>query len=286
MRKTNQNDVKSYYELGFEQDRLKTGKGHADPIEGAVEKARTLQLLNRYLPKQSSTILDVGGASGAYSFWLAGLGHEVHLVDLTPLHIEQAKKEQEKQNSPKLASCQIGDACNLNFAENYADVVLCMGPLYHLQDPEERNKCLSEAFRVLKPGGLLFAVGISRFASLLDFLRIDAFNNSEIQALIERNLASGCHFNNTNNPLLFTTAYFHKPEDLREEIVGGGFCRVDVLAIEGPILFTKNLHQHWSEDVAKQRLMTFAEKVEREASIMGMSNHLAAVGYKPGPAIM
>lgn len=283
MNKNTRNEVSSYYELGWEKDRLTTGKGHAQAIEGDVEKTRTMHLLNRYLPKTKATILDVGGAAGAYAFWLASLGHKVHLIDLTPLHIEQAKAEQEKPNSPKLTTCKVGDACDLDFPDNFADVILCMGPLYHLQIVEERKQCLSEAFRVLKPGALLFAVGISRFASLLDFLRIGGFKKQEIATLIQHDLATGCHVNPTKNPMLFTEAFFHRPEELRQEISEAGFDNVEVMAIEGPILFTKDLEAHWRDDEAKARLLSFIEQVEHEHAIMGMSNHIAAIGYKPGP---
>lgn len=279
MGKNTRDDVKSYYELGWEKDRLKTGKGHAQAIEGEVENARTLLLLERYLPKQNSVILDVGGAAGAYAFHLANLGHSVHLLDLTPLHIEQALAEQKKQKC-KLASCGVGDACSLDFADNFANVVLCMGPLYHLPERVERMKCLKEAFRVLKPGGLLFAAGISRFVSLLDFLRTGSFDKPHIQSLILHDLETGCHQNPTKDPKLFTTAYFHKPDELRQEIADSGFLNVDIMAIEGPILVTKDLERHWANEGSKNALLLFAEQVEREPAIMGMSNHLAAVGYK------
>lgn len=281
MNNTDRSEVSSYYELGWEKDRLKTGKGHAQAIEGAIEKTRTQHLLSKVLPKTKATILDVGGAAGAYAFWLASLGHDVHLIDLTSLHIEQAKAEQEKPNIPKLASCKVGDACDLDFPDNYADGILCMGPLYHLQNREERKQCLSEAFRVLKPGAFLFAAGISRFASLLDFLRIGGFKQQQIAALIEQDLKTGCHKNPTSNPMLFTTAYFHKPEELRQEIAEAGFDNVKVKAIEGPVLFTKELEAHWYHDEAKARLLSFIEQVECEDAIMGMSNHIAAIGYKP-----
>lgn len=280
MKKKAQEQVKAYYELGWEKDRLSTGEGHASAVEGPIEKVRTLQLLEEFLPKKSCTILDIGGAAGAYSFWLAGLGHQVHLLDLTPVHIEQAKALQEQADSPKLASCQVGDACNLDFSDNFADVILCMGPLYHLPDSDDRKKCLSEAFRVLKPGGLLFAVSISRFVSLLDSFRIGAINNPQITAMIEHDIATGCHKNPTNDPMLFTTAYFAQPEEFRNEIAGVGFCNVDIIAIEGPLLFVKNIEKHWAHKESRERLLAFAKKVEREQSIMGMSNHVASVGYK------
>lgn len=280
MNQDSRSAVRAYYELGWEKDRLTTGKGHAAAIEGDVERIRTLQLMNRYLPKNKATIVDVGGGAGAYSFYLAGLGHDMHLIDLMPLHIEQARAEQEKLSSPKLASCKVGDACQLDFPDHFADVVLCMGPLYHLPDEEERKQCLKEIYRVLKKGGLLFAVGISRFVSLLEFLRSGSFIDAARSAMVQRDLASGKHENPSGNPMLFTTAYFHNPEELQREVKDAGFANVNTMAIEGPLLFTKDLETHWKDPASKELLLSFVEQIEQEQAILGMSNHLAVVGYK------
>lgn len=51
------------------------------------------------------------------------------------------------------------------------DVALLLGPLYHLQAPEERRRAVDECARILRAGGLLFAAGINRIASLRDQLR-------------------------------------------------------------------------------------------------------------------
>ena len=101
---------------------------------GPLELVRTQELISRYLPPPPATILDVGGASGVYSFWLAGLGYQVHLVDIVPLHIEQAVRKMQLPDCPKLASARVGDARDLPFVDEFADVVMMHGPLYHLTD--------------------------------------------------------------------------------------------------------------------------------------------------------
>ena len=72
-----------------------------------------------------------------------------------------------------LASCRVGDARALEMPDETADVVLMLGPLYHLTDAGDRAGALREAARVLKPGGWLFAAAISRYASALDGLARD-----------------------------------------------------------------------------------------------------------------
>jgi 2-polyprenyl-3-methyl-5-hydroxy-6-metoxy-1,4-benzoquinol methylase len=87
---------------------------------GLLERERTKELINRYLPSSQAVIIDVGGAAGVYSFWLASLGHKVHLVDIVPRHIEQAKQMSAKPGSPRLASMRVGDARDLGFPDEFS----------------------------------------------------------------------------------------------------------------------------------------------------------------------
>jgi ubiquinone/menaquinone biosynthesis C-methylase UbiE len=116
-----------------------------------LEFHRTKQILSRYLPKKRhAIILDIRGGAGYYSRWLAGRSYSVHLVDVMPLHIRQAR-EMEKQSRTLLASISLGDARKLDFPD--AEAILLFGPMYHLIRKKERMAALSEAFRVLKPMG-------------------------------------------------------------------------------------------------------------------------------------
>ena len=62
----------------------------------------------------------------------------------------------------------VGDARQLNREVQSVDVVLLLGPLYHLTERSARIGALREAHRILRYGGIIFAAGISRFASTLD----------------------------------------------------------------------------------------------------------------------
>ena len=101
---------------------------------GPLELVRTRELMLRYLPPAPATVLDIGGATGIYSFWLAGLGYDVHLVDIVPRHIEQAREAAQEPGSPQLASMRVGDARSLDFDDNFADAIVMHGPLYHLPE--------------------------------------------------------------------------------------------------------------------------------------------------------
>jgi ubiquinone/menaquinone biosynthesis C-methylase UbiE len=72
----------------------------------------------------------------------------------------------------RILSIQQASAKNLeHMGDSSVDTVLMLGPLYHLQDLEDRKKAIREAQRILKPGGLLFAAGINRLAYFREFCR-------------------------------------------------------------------------------------------------------------------
>jgi SAM-dependent methyltransferase len=226
-------------------------------------------------------VLDVGGAAGAYSYWLAARAYEVHLVDPVPRHVRQAEEAASAHPAP-LASARVGDARALERADASADAVLLLGPLYHLTERDDRLAALREALRVLRPGGWLFAAGISRFASLLDGLSTGKlFDEPVFAAIVERDLSDGRHLNPTGTLSFFTTAYFHRPEDLAAEAGEAGFEAVEVHAVEGPGAFLPDFARRWNDPAQRETLLQFLARVEREPAILGGSPHLLAVARRP-----
>ncbi len=236
-----------------------------------LERLRTQAILARHLPAPPAVILDVGGASGVYAFPLAAQGYEVHLIDPVELHLEQARACS-AESGVSLASIAAGDARRLKEASQFADAVLLLGPLYHLTEAADRQQALREAHRVLKPGGVLIAAAISRFASLLDGLVRGFLRDPEFRKIVAADLASGQHRNPTNDPKYFTTAYFHRPEELAAEVSEAGFQNVRVLAVEGPA---------WGVELDDPDLMAYLELIEQEPSIVGASAHFLAVAQPP-----
>jgi len=265
--------VLNFYGEADEVSRLNTGWFQ-------LEHARTQELILRYLPPAPGTIIDAGGGAGVYACWLAARGYRVHLVDPVPKHVEQARSASSRQPETPLASAELGDARCLPHDENTADAILLMGPLYHLVDREDRITCLREAHRVLRPGGLLWAAGISHFASLLDSLVHGFFTDPNFAPILERDLEDGQHRNPTTNAQYFTDAYFHRPGELSRELQAAGFQVLEVLPIEGPGWLALEFDRLWNDPVQRERLLTAARKMEREPSILGASSHIMAIGLK------
>ena len=268
-------EVHAYYAREGEARRL--FRGH-----GQIELARTQEIILRHLPPPPGAILDVGGGSGVYATWLAARGYRVHLIDAMPLHVEQARQASARQPDTPVASLRVGDARQLQDADATVDAVLLLGPLYHLTERPDRVRALREARRVLKPGGLLFAVGIGRFASLLSGMVDNYLGDPDKQAIIERDLREGQHRNPTDKDY-FTTAFFHRPDELTSEVREAGFYLVDLLGVEGPAWLLPDLEQRWADEAERERLLQAARAVEREPTLLGIHPHLLAVARRGAP---
>jgi ubiquinone/menaquinone biosynthesis C-methylase UbiE len=270
---TSNERIVRYYDHGDEGSRLSSGWFQ-------LERERTRELILRHLPPAPAKVIDCGGGAGVYACWLASRGYEVHLLDAVARHVEQARANASGQPDHPLASAEVGDARRLPHEDNSADVVLLLGPLYHLTDREERLAALREARRVLRPGGLLWGAAISRFASLFDSLTNGFFSDPEFASIVERDLQDGQHRNPTSNPAYFTDAYLHKPGELSREFLAAGFQIVELVAIEGPGWIAHDFERLWNDALVRERLLAAVRKVEREPSILGASSHIMAIGRK------
>ena len=256
--------ILAYYDRGAERPRL------VERVVGRLERDRTRDIAVRHLPPAPAHIADIGGGPGIYAEWLTRLGYEVHLLDLSPLHVEQAAEL-------GLAEAVVGDATELPWSEDTFDAALLLGPLYHLQEREERVKAWSEAARVVRPGGVVIGAAISRFASALDGLSRKFLDDPRFEVIVEHDLRTGCHHNPTAEPGWFTTAYFHRPEELAEEVAAAGLEHVGTFAVEGPVWLLGDLATH-TDPQRWQRLLGVLRRLEQEPSLLGASGHLLAIG--------
>jgi len=273
MTENSADEIVRYYSAADEASRLRTGWFQ-------LEQARTKELILRHIQPAPATVLDVGGAAGTYACWLASRGYQVHLIDPVLRHVEQASAASAKQPQHPLASAVAGDARKLEQANQAMDAVLLLGPIYHLTERKDRLTALREANRVLRPGGLVWAAGISRFASLLDSLSGGFFDRPEFAPILDRDLAEGQHRNATGNLLYFTDAFLHLPEELAAELREAGFELVELVPVEGPGWLARDFDRLWSNPQQRERLLALLRKVEHEPALIGASSHILAIGRK------
>jgi ubiquinone/menaquinone biosynthesis C-methylase UbiE len=263
--------IAAFYARSPEEDRHTRGLPQ-------LEAHRTRQLIERHAPQAPATVLDVGGAAGAYAFWLAERGYTVHLLDPVPRLIDEARMRAESLHRP-LASCRVGDARALPYPDGSAQVVLLLGPLYHLIDPSDRARALTEASRVLAPGGLLFAAAITRWAYALYGLMRNLLADPALQRIVDASVRDGVHRPGRDG--FFTNAYFHRPDELEAELRDAGFVVDGSYGLEGPCGMLPDFDERWNDPERRAGMIRIAEMVESEPSLLGMSPHILAVARRP-----
>ncbi|MHA2123077.1 MAG: class I SAM-dependent methyltransferase, partial [Promethearchaeota archaeon] len=137
-----------------------------------------------------------------------------------------------------------------------------------------------EAYRVLKPGGIIFSVGISRYASLIDGFDKGFILDEKFIPIVKQDLIDGQHRNPTNITHYFTTAFFHHPNELSQEHVDAGFLSVEQFAIEGPLDLLGNIGEYLNDAEKTKLLLTFIREIEKEPSLMGASAHIMVIARK------
>ncbi len=277
MKEDNSNEILEFYNSGAEIGRLERGIGK-------IEYERTKEIILRYLPKEKSTIYDIGGGIGVYSKWLSKLGHEVHLIELSPNTVKYAKKINASPGSP-IHSIEVGDARNINKPDGSADIVLLMGPMYHLTNIEDRLKALNEAKRVLKKGGLLVCAGITRYGSMLWGLSVYGSKNTvldevEFVNMIRGEIKQGQHIRPNKYPNFIARSYFHLPKEFENEIRNAGFIVEKNFAVEGPTWIVPTLDRLWESVDSKKTILDMARMVEEDENIMAMSPHFLTISRK------
>jgi len=255
--------ILAYYDAGEEHARLTT--------KPSLERIRTEHLLRRFLPPPPARLLDVGGGSGVYAAWLAELGYEVRLVDPVPLHVEQA-------SSDGRFSATVGDARDLRESDASYDGALLLGPLYHLIERDDRVLALTEARRVVGPAGVVVAAAISRYASTFDGFFRDFVDRPGFVDLMREDLRSGQHRNADDSPGLFTTAFFHTAAELTDELGAAGLTDVQVLPVEGPLMWAASLAERLADPVQRRLVLEVLSAMESDPAVLGATGHLLAVG--------
>ena len=133
---------------------------------GRVEYLTTMRYIEKYL-QPGMRILEIGAATGRYSHTLARQGYRVDAVELIRHNIEIFNTL--TQPGEKITVRQ-GNAKDLSFfADDTFDITLLLGPMYHLFTVEEQLQALSEAIRVTKTGGVIFAAYCGNDATMVQY---------------------------------------------------------------------------------------------------------------------
>jgi ubiquinone/menaquinone biosynthesis C-methylase UbiE len=238
-----------------------------------IEFYVTLRTLTEFLPAAPARLIDIGGGPGRYAITLAQRGYRVTLVDLSNSSLELAQQKA-VEAGVELDGFIHASALNLtDITKASFDAVMLLGPLYHLHKLEERQTALQQAHRLLKPGGLIFASFITRFAGFRDAAVHGYSFVLDDPAYSEKLLATGVHDNGTG----FTDAYFVHPNEVVPLGESAGFTTLRLMGCEGILAgheeYVNSLtgadHDFWLDINYRMAL---------EPCLLGASDHLLYIG--------
>ncbi|GLX01630.1 class I SAM-dependent methyltransferase [Microtetraspora sp. NBRC 16547] len=256
-------EILDYYLRGREDGRLRSGRGR-------LEFWRTQDVLRRVLPPAPARVLDVGGASGVHAEWLAADGYRVEVVDPVPMHVEQAAA------LPGVVA-RVGDARALEAADGSVDAVLLLGPLYHLTDRADRVRALAEARRVVRPGGVVAAATISRWAAVHDMIRLGRYTEEPVRRVADDSARDGLLRGDERTG--FTTAYFHDPDEITAEFADAGLPDARRYALEGVFSLYAEVDEWLDDPERRGLLLDVARRSEGEPTLLGIAGHMLTVAH-------
>jgi len=249
--------VSALYKIFNEDSRLNHSKA------ARVEFLTTVKYVEQYL-QPGNKIIDIGAGAGEYSLYFAKQGYAVTAVELAEENINAFKKKIPANVDIDLRQ---GNACDLSdFGDNFFDIVLLPGPLYHIADPQDRAKCIQEAQRVCKNDGTIFFAYISNdmviltetFSYDLDYLKIGDYNKET--------------FVLDNFPFVFFTV-----ADARDELVNCGVKLLKEIAVDGVSeLLAEKINQ--LDDEGYEQYLNYHYYCCEKPEMLGRSNHLLFIG--------
>lgn len=243
--------VKSLYDIIDESSRLKRSNA------SSVEFDTTVHYMNKYISSKDK-ILDIGAGAGIYNLYFAQLGYEVEALELSEKNVNIIKSRID--NSMKL-NVSVGNAINLSeYRSSYYDNVFVMGPLYHIENFNDKLKVLSEAKRVCKKGGYLFLSFINNDAVLLTeqeydskFLTGDTYNHDDFKV--------------HNFPFVF-----HTLDEMKELIVESDLEIIECFSQDGITeLLESKINEYTAEEFKAYMKMHLYFSNKKE--LLGFSNH-------------
>lgn len=262
------NYVVENYENYREEERLTTNNARK------VEFLTTIRAFENIFPKNAK-ILDCASGTGIYAFFLAEKGYDLTATDITPRHIEYIDKELKKK--PYKMQTAVLDATDLSMFKNETfDIVLNMGPFYHLTDIEQRENCIQECLRVLKKGGLLITAYISRY---FIFPYVSTSDSKYLNEALAKQLFETGILKHDDPNCFWTDTYYASPEEMEKYYSEKSIEILDHFAQDGISPMLSNVVDSWNETQFKT-WCDYHYLSCREKSTIGASNHVMIIGKK------
>lgn len=232
---------------------------------GTVEFLTTMRYIEKYI-RPENHVIEIGAGTGRYSHALARRGYTVDAVELVSHNIDVFRKNTMSNEDITITQ---GNALDLSsFPDNKYDITLLLGPLYHLYSDEDKRQALSEAIRVTKQGGIIFAAYVISDGCLLD----EGFchGNINVSEYIKNGLLDSETFAAKSKPKdLFELV---RKEDIDELMSVFSTIRLHYVATDGCSLFMREAIDKMDNDTFELYLKYHFATCERE-DLAGITSH-------------
>ena len=265
--------VRAYYAARshHERDRLLSA-------EGLLERVLTTRLLEPHLGTPGRA-LDLGGGTGPYSVWLAELGWDVTLADLSPELLAIAESSLPPGTVREVVQIDARDLSR--WADATFDAVLSLGPMYHLTTASDRARAARELARVTRPGGLVAVALVPRYLSVRRILALaDERWQLADPAFVNRLLDDGVLENAV--PARFTHVYGVEPTDVAPFFESHGFSTVTLASTHGFLTGVEDGFEalRTEHPAAYTHLLDRVVATASDPGVLATTGHLLYVGRR------
>lgn len=251
----NENIIRDSYASGKEDTRATSSKA------SGLEFYYTKKILSEYI-KSDSHVIETGCATGYYGIHFADKCAEYVGMDISPVNIALFNDKIQNANLNNV-SATVGDATNLkNVPDNSFDVVLCLGPMYHLP-PDERELVFAECKRIAKEGAIIAFAYISPMGAYLKGVLIlpEYYPNEKAnECVLKRGV-------DDSKPDVF---FYATPENMSKNAKAHGLTVIKNVGTD--FTFNDNIINEMSDDRFVS-YMTLCDYMVESESCAGLANH-------------
>ena len=252
------NELEKYYNKFNEEKRLNSRHGR-------VEFSVAIKYIEKVVGgRKNLKIADIGAGTGKYSAYLADMEHEVVAVEPVKKNLSQIKEKNEN------IKCILGYADKIKMPDEYFDITLLFGPMYHLISHEDKIKAINEAKRITKKNGYIFIMYLTNEYAFITY----AIKEGNLRKCInDGNLSSSDFSIISDKDGLYSYVRLDEINRIKQE---SGLSRRKIIAVDGATDYIRPYINKLSEEDFKvyiDYIMSIAERPE----LLGASSHILDV---------
>lgn len=243
------------YKLFDEENRLKSRTG-------LVEKITTQKEIEKLI-NTNSKVLDIGAGTGVYTIDLASKVKEVIAFEPSSSNFKILEIKAKEFSNIKAYNKSSYDLEDLE--DNYFDLVLIFGPMYHLSNEKDRKDVLKEVKRVCKNNGHILISYINH-----DMVLISESINYNL------NIFSGPSYDSKKQRLVDRPFVFFKVNEARKMIENEDIEIKEIIASDGFAEVLSKYLEKMTEESFKNYLDWHLSHC-KDPETLGATNHLLFV---------